>query len=58
MHCVYLHIRICHMQKKYNLRMVMGVLHVMLLAAYLQMTEKGEVEIKLHTVKTAGRVEV
>ena len=46
------------MQKKYNLRMVMGVLHVMLLAAYLQMTEKGEVEIKLHTVKTAGRVEV
>jgi len=36
----------------------MRVLHVMSLAAYLQVTEKGEVEVKLHTVKTAGRVEV
>jgi hypothetical protein len=36
--------------------MVMGVLHLMLLAAFLQITENGEVEIKLHTVKTDGRV--
>jgi len=36
----------------------MGVLHVMSLAAYLQITAKGEVEFKLYTVKTAGRVEV
>lgn len=36
----------------------MGVLHVMSFAVYLQITEKGEVEVKLHTVKTAERVEV
>jgi hypothetical protein len=38
--------------------MVMGVSHLILLATFLQITENGEVEIKLHTVKTHGRVEV
>jgi hypothetical protein len=37
--------------------MVMGILNLVLLAAFLQITENGEVEIKPHNVKTHGRVE-
>ena len=33
----------------------MGVLHLMLLATFLQITENGEVEMELHTVKIHGR---
>jgi len=45
-------------RKKYNLWIVMEVVHLMLLASFLQITKNGEVEIKLHTVKTDGRVGV
>jgi hypothetical protein len=37
--------------------MVKGVLNLMLLAAFLQITANGEAEIKPHNVKTHGRME-
>jgi hypothetical protein len=37
--------------------MVLGVLNFVLLAAFLQITENGEVEIKPHNAKTHGRIE-
>jgi len=57
MHCLFTYSYLSYAER-HNLWMVMGDLRLMLLAAFLQITENGEVEITLHTVKTDGRVEV